>query len=196
MTLDASGTFWYSDTPFLQGTKWGCSAFPRMATWGRCGALCLFACVLGFAFFKGEARRAAGCVGRRRGGSRISCDTPHTPHGLTRAHASPSNNNQQQRQQSFTIKATGQKLCFVNTHLDHESEEARTKAAQLLLDKLPSISDGLPYVVVGAFVCLLLSFVCLCALHWSPGGASVRAQQSWPTPRRRLPTTPAPCACL
>lgn len=35
LTLDASGTFWYSDTPGVPQTKWDCSAFPRIATWGR-----------------------------------------------------------------------------------------------------------------------------------------------------------------
>jgi hypothetical protein len=35
LTLEASGTFWYSDTPDVPNSKWGCSAFPRIATWGR-----------------------------------------------------------------------------------------------------------------------------------------------------------------
>jgi hypothetical protein len=35
LTLEASGTFWYSDTPEVPNSKWGCSAFPRIATWGR-----------------------------------------------------------------------------------------------------------------------------------------------------------------
>lgn len=88
LTLEASGTFWYSDTPDVPSTQWACSAFPRIATWGR-----------------------------------------------------------------FTINSTGKRFCFVNTHFDHESEEARTKAADLLLTQLPYVSQGLPSVVVGDLNC-------------------------------------------
>ncbi|KAI8470756.1 MAG: Endonuclease/exonuclease/phosphatase [Monoraphidium minutum] len=84
LTLEASGTFWYSDTPEVPNTQWKCSAFPRIATWGR-----------------------------------------------------------------FAVNGTDQRMCFVNTHFDHESEEARTKAAELLLQQLPSISQNLPTAIVG-----------------------------------------------
>ncbi|GBF97324.1 hypothetical protein Rsub_10015 [Raphidocelis subcapitata] len=82
LTLEASGTFWYSDTPIVPMTKWPCSAFPRIATWGR-----------------------------------------------------------------FSVNATGERLCFINTHFDHESEEARTKAADLLLAILPEVTQGLPTAI-------------------------------------------------
>jgi hypothetical protein len=36
LTLNESGTFWYSDTPSVPQSKWACSAFPRIATWARC----------------------------------------------------------------------------------------------------------------------------------------------------------------
>jgi hypothetical protein len=44
-------------------------------------------------------------------------------------------------------------VCFINTHFDHESEEARTKAAELLVQQVPSVSKGLPTVVVGDLNC-------------------------------------------
>jgi len=87
LTLDASGTFWYSDTPTVPQSKWACSAFPRIATWGR-----------------------------------------------------------------FTVASTGQRLCFINTHFDHESDEARMKAAEMLVAQLPTVTLGLPTVVTGAAV--------------------------------------------
>lgn len=49
----------------------------------------------------------------------------------------------------FTVTATGQRICFINTHFDHESEEARTRAAEFLIAKIPEVSLGLPVVVVG-----------------------------------------------
>lgn len=50
---------------------------------------------------------------------------------------------------SFTVTASGQQLLYVNTHFDHESEDARTKAAQALLKQLPALSNGVPVVVSG-----------------------------------------------
>lgn len=47
------------------------------------------------------------------------------------------------------MTATGQRICFINTHFDHESEEARTRAAEFLIAKIPEVSLGLPVVVVG-----------------------------------------------
>ncbi|KAI8470731.1 MAG: Endonuclease/exonuclease/phosphatase [Monoraphidium minutum] len=84
LTLEASGQWWYSDTPEIPNSKWGCSAFPRIATWGR-----------------------------------------------------------------FLVNGTTKRVCFINTHWDHESEEARTKAAEMLVAKAPEVSLGLPTVVVG-----------------------------------------------
>jgi hypothetical protein len=50
----------------------------------------------------------------------------------------------------FTVKATGERLCFINTHFDHESDEARDKAAAMLVQMLPTVSLGLPTAVTGA----------------------------------------------
>lgn len=88
LDLDASGTFWFSDTPAVPQSKWSDSAFPRIATWGR-----------------------------------------------------------------FTHRASGQRLCFINVHFDHESEDCRARAADLLIAKLPEVSLGLPVAVVGDLNC-------------------------------------------
>lgn len=88
LDLDASGTFWFSDTPAIPQSKWPDSAFPRIATWGR-----------------------------------------------------------------FTHKASGQRLAFVNVHFDHESDECRARAADLLIAKLPEVTLGLPVAIVGDLNC-------------------------------------------
>ena len=62
----------------------------------------------------------------------------------------------------FKVKETGQRVCFVNTHFDHEAEEARVKAADLLLAQLPVVSEGLATVVVGGrapHICMAFLFV-------------------------------------
>jgi hypothetical protein len=50
------------------------------------------------------------------------------------------------------VHSTRSRVCFVNTHFDHESEGARVNAAATILAMLPEVSQGLPTVVVGARV--------------------------------------------
>jgi hypothetical protein len=52
------------------------------------------------------------------------------------------------KQPAHPIKPICPSTCE-KTLVDHESEEARTKAAQLLLKQLPIVSQGLPTIVVG-----------------------------------------------
>jgi endonuclease/exonuclease/phosphatase family metal-dependent hydrolase len=46
-------------------------------------------------------------------------------------------------------RETGTPLTYVNTHLDHEGEQARIEGAHLLVERLPAIRDGAPAVVAG-----------------------------------------------
>ena len=131
LTLDASGTFWYSDTPAMPQTKWDCSAFPRIATWGRCVA----------------GRRGGG---GSRDGSRQGLASCLRLRRLQRAGPEWRRPSAFESPCSFTVKESGQQLLFFNTHFDHESEDARTKAAEMLLQQLPTLSQGVPTIVSGA----------------------------------------------
>jgi endonuclease/exonuclease/phosphatase family metal-dependent hydrolase len=51
------------------------------------------------------------------------------------------------------INASGQELIYLNTHLDHISDEARSAATRLIIERLTAIADGLPQVVTADFNC-------------------------------------------
>jgi endonuclease/exonuclease/phosphatase family metal-dependent hydrolase len=53
----------------------------------------------------------------------------------------------------FRERATGREFFFWNTHLDHEVEAARQKAAALIRDRLASADRSIPLVLVGDFNC-------------------------------------------
>ena len=50
-------------------------------------------------------------------------------------------------------RASGGRLCFVNTHTDHKSKLARLKGVQLILERMKTFSEGLPVVFVGDHNC-------------------------------------------
>jgi endonuclease/exonuclease/phosphatase family metal-dependent hydrolase len=51
----------------------------------------------------------------------------------------------------FLDRTTGQRFYFWNTHLDHEVQAAREKGAALIRERVASLKDGLPVVLVGDF---------------------------------------------
>lgn len=51
----------------------------------------------------------------------------------------------------FKDRQSGQDFIHLNTHFDHRGEVARVRSAQLILDKLAVLSDGLAVVVTGDF---------------------------------------------
>jgi endonuclease/exonuclease/phosphatase family metal-dependent hydrolase len=53
----------------------------------------------------------------------------------------------------FRERATGREFMFWNTHLDHEVEAARQKAASLIRDRLASGDRAVPLILVGDFNC-------------------------------------------
>ncbi len=53
----------------------------------------------------------------------------------------------------FRERATGREFLFWNTHLDHEVETARQKAAALIRDRLAAADRAIPLVLVGDFNC-------------------------------------------
>ncbi len=53
----------------------------------------------------------------------------------------------------FRERATGREFMFWNTHLDHEVEAARQKAASLIRDRLAASDRAIPLVLVGDFNC-------------------------------------------
>ena len=53
----------------------------------------------------------------------------------------------------FRERTTGREFYFWNTHLDHEVETARQKAAALIRDRLASTDRSVPLVLVGDFNC-------------------------------------------
>ena len=50
-------------------------------------------------------------------------------------------------------RATGREFLFWNTHLDHEVEAARQKAAALIRDRLAAADRAIPLILVGDFNC-------------------------------------------
>lgn len=50
-------------------------------------------------------------------------------------------------------KATGKRLCFVNTHLDHMSELANTNGMRLILNRMKDFAAGMPVVLTGDHNC-------------------------------------------
>ena len=50
-------------------------------------------------------------------------------------------------------KATGRKLCFINTHTDHRSALARVEGMKLIMRRMKTFSEGLPVVFVGDHNC-------------------------------------------
>lgn len=49
-------------------------------------------------------------------------------------------------------KRSGKKFCYVNTHLDHQGWEARSKGLGLIIEKIAEINpEGLPVVLSGDF---------------------------------------------
>ncbi|HSK09335.1 MAG TPA: endonuclease/exonuclease/phosphatase family protein [Vicinamibacterales bacterium] len=53
----------------------------------------------------------------------------------------------------FRDKPTGREFYVWNTHLDHQVEEARQKAAALIRDRLAKVEPSLPLVLTGDFNC-------------------------------------------
>jgi len=53
----------------------------------------------------------------------------------------------------FRERATGREFMFWNTHLDHEVEAARQKAASLIRDRLAAADRSIPLILVGDFNC-------------------------------------------
>ncbi len=53
----------------------------------------------------------------------------------------------------FRDRTSGREFYFCNTHFDHQIEQARQKAAQLLRDRLASFDAALPVVLTGDFNC-------------------------------------------
>jgi endonuclease/exonuclease/phosphatase family metal-dependent hydrolase len=53
----------------------------------------------------------------------------------------------------FRERATGREFMFWNTHLDHEVETARQKAAALIRDRLAAADRAIPLILVGDFNC-------------------------------------------
>lgn len=53
----------------------------------------------------------------------------------------------------FRERATGREFMFWNTHLDHEVEAARQKAAALIRDRLAAADRAVPLILVGDFNC-------------------------------------------
>lgn len=51
----------------------------------------------------------------------------------------------------FRERTTGRELVFVNTHFDHESQPARERSAELLLERLRAFGDTTPVILVGDF---------------------------------------------
>ncbi|MFP4977565.1 endonuclease/exonuclease/phosphatase family protein [Paenibacillus sp. CN-4] len=48
-------------------------------------------------------------------------------------------------------RLSGQPLVAMNTHLDHMSEEARLRGAELILSRIDEISEGAPVILTGDF---------------------------------------------
>ena len=52
----------------------------------------------------------------------------------------------------FTVKATGKKFFYINTHLDNEGSEAREQSMRLICDKLAELNpDGYPSILTADF---------------------------------------------
>ncbi|MCF7220216.1 endonuclease/exonuclease/phosphatase family protein [Marilutibacter chinensis] len=51
----------------------------------------------------------------------------------------------------FRDRQSGCELYALNTHLDHETPAARTKSAQLLVDRVSGFEPGIPVVLLGDF---------------------------------------------
>lgn len=52
----------------------------------------------------------------------------------------------------FTVKATGKKFFYINTHLDSEGSEAREQSIRLICDKLAELNpDGYPSILTADF---------------------------------------------
>src|SRR5690625_7796622 len=49
----------------------------------------------------------------------------------------------------FRERRSGTEFYFFNTHFDHRGEQARIESAKLILDRIPEISEGLPFVLTG-----------------------------------------------
>ena len=50
-------------------------------------------------------------------------------------------------------KKGGRRFCFVNTHTDHRSEQARLEGVKLILRRMKTFAGGLPVVFVGDHNC-------------------------------------------
>lgn len=51
----------------------------------------------------------------------------------------------------FRDRASGEEFVFVNTHLDHESQESRERSAALIVERLSSLAADVPLVLLGDF---------------------------------------------
>ena len=51
----------------------------------------------------------------------------------------------------FRDRQTGQEFVFVNTHFDHQVQEAREKSAQMVRQRVAAFEPGLPVLLVGDF---------------------------------------------
>lgn len=53
----------------------------------------------------------------------------------------------------FSIRTTGKEFYFFNTHFDHVGKVAREKSAELILEKIESMTSFEPVIVTGDFNC-------------------------------------------
>lgn len=51
----------------------------------------------------------------------------------------------------FRDRSTNREFYFVNTHFDHQSQPARERSAQLLLERVAAFDSALPVIVTGDF---------------------------------------------
>jgi len=49
----------------------------------------------------------------------------------------------------FRERSSGKEFYFFNTHFDHRGVQARVESARLILDRIPEISEGLPFILTG-----------------------------------------------
>ena len=51
----------------------------------------------------------------------------------------------------MTDLSSWQRFLFLNTHFDHRGEQARTNSAQLIVEQVLAMADGLPVIITGDF---------------------------------------------
>lgn len=51
----------------------------------------------------------------------------------------------------FRDRKSGEKILFINLHMDHKGTVARAESAKLVLQRVKELSDGLPVIITGDF---------------------------------------------